>query len=107
MKNPPDAIKLVMAAVCVMKDVKPDRINDPTTGRMVRVLQELELCITFLSTYVNTAAEMPQCLCVYNDGGGRCQRRHHLYIVCATITELLGEVFPVQYMPRCYIPNKS
>jgi len=36
MKNPPDAIKLVMAAVCVMKDVKPDRINDPATGRMVR-----------------------------------------------------------------------
>ncbi|XP_021930622.1 dynein heavy chain 12, axonemal isoform X3 [Zootermopsis nevadensis] len=35
MKNPPDAIKLVMAAVCVMKGVKPDRINDPVTGRMV------------------------------------------------------------------------
>jgi dynein heavy chain len=37
MKNPPDAIKLVMAAVCVMKGVKPDRINDPATGRMVRL----------------------------------------------------------------------
>jgi dynein heavy chain len=36
MKNPPDAVKLVMAAVCVMKDVKPDRINDPASGRMVR-----------------------------------------------------------------------
>ncbi|PSN57349.1 hypothetical protein C0J52_02087 [Blattella germanica] len=35
MKNPPDAIKLVMAAVCVMKNVKPDRISDPSTGRMV------------------------------------------------------------------------
>jgi dynein heavy chain len=35
MKNPPDAVKLVMAAVCVMKDVKPDRINDPAAGRMV------------------------------------------------------------------------
>ncbi|XP_069675994.1 dynein axonemal heavy chain 7 isoform X3 [Periplaneta americana] len=35
MKNPPDAIKLVMAAVCVMKNVKPDRIHDPATGRMV------------------------------------------------------------------------
>lgn len=33
MKNPPDAIKLVMAAVCVMKDVKPDRLPDPATGR--------------------------------------------------------------------------
>ncbi|KAF5272111.1 hypothetical protein FQA39_LY01194 [Lamprigera yunnana] len=34
MKNPPEPIKLVMAAVCVMKDVKPDRIRDPSTGRM-------------------------------------------------------------------------
>ncbi|CAG9863129.1 unnamed protein product [Phyllotreta striolata] len=33
MKNPPDAIKLVMAAVCVIKDIKPDRIPDPSTGR--------------------------------------------------------------------------
>ena len=32
MKNPPEAIKVVMAAVCVMKDVKPDRLNDPSTG---------------------------------------------------------------------------
>ncbi|EFA11266.2 Dynein heavy chain, cytoplasmic-like Protein [Tribolium castaneum] len=35
MKNPPDAIKLVMAAVCVIKDVKPDRIPDPSTGRKI------------------------------------------------------------------------
>ncbi|KAK9884326.1 hypothetical protein WA026_005276 [Henosepilachna vigintioctopunctata] len=34
MKNPPAAIKLVMAAVCIIKDVKPDRRPDPTTGRM-------------------------------------------------------------------------
>ncbi|XP_060529968.1 dynein axonemal heavy chain 7-like [Cylas formicarius] len=33
MKNPPDAIKLVMASVCVIKDVRPDRIPDPSTGR--------------------------------------------------------------------------
>lgn len=33
MKNPPDAIKLVMAAVCVIKEVKPDRIPDPASGR--------------------------------------------------------------------------
>ncbi|PSN39721.1 hypothetical protein C0J52_20675 [Blattella germanica] len=35
MKNPPAAIKTVMAAVCVMKDVKPARVRDPSTGRMV------------------------------------------------------------------------
>ncbi|KAF2899450.1 hypothetical protein ILUMI_06724 [Ignelater luminosus] len=35
MKNPPDAVKLVMAAVCVIKDVKPDRLPDPSTGRKI------------------------------------------------------------------------
>lgn len=36
MKNPPEVVKLVMAAVCVMKGVPPDRINDPTTGKKVQ-----------------------------------------------------------------------
>lgn len=35
MKNPPSAVKLVMAAVCVMKGVAPDRINDPATGKKI------------------------------------------------------------------------
>ena len=30
MKNPPAGVKLVMSAVCVMRDIKPDRINDPS-----------------------------------------------------------------------------
>ncbi|XP_074055006.1 dynein axonemal heavy chain 12 isoform X7 [Macrotis lagotis] len=29
MKNPPSGVKLVMAAICVMKDIKPERITDP------------------------------------------------------------------------------
>ncbi|KAK6177269.1 hypothetical protein SNE40_015399 [Patella caerulea] len=29
MKNPPSGVKVVMAAVCIMKDIKPDKINDP------------------------------------------------------------------------------
>ena len=29
MKSPPAGVKIVMAAVCVMKDIKPDKINDP------------------------------------------------------------------------------
>lgn len=33
MKNPPSAVKLVMAAVCVMKAVPPDRINDAASGK--------------------------------------------------------------------------
>lgn len=34
MKNPPSAVKLVMAAVCVMKGVPPDRINDAASGEV-------------------------------------------------------------------------
>ncbi|KAG7202889.1 hypothetical protein KM043_010036 [Ampulex compressa] len=33
MKNPPDTVKLVMAAVCVMLSVPPDRTIDPVTGK--------------------------------------------------------------------------
>ncbi|XP_065142099.1 dynein axonemal heavy chain 12-like [Paramisgurnus dabryanus] len=36
MKNPPSGVKLVMAAVCVMKDIRPERINDPAgTGQKI------------------------------------------------------------------------
>ena len=35
MKNPPAGVKLVMSAVCVMKDIKPDRATDPSTGQKV------------------------------------------------------------------------
>jgi dynein heavy chain, axonemal len=34
MKNPPDTIKLVMAAICVMKSVPPDKVAD-ATGKKV------------------------------------------------------------------------
>ena len=35
MKNPPAGVKLVLAAVCVMKEIKPERIPDPnSTGRV-------------------------------------------------------------------------
>uniref|UniRef100_H3B7G7 Dynein axonemal heavy chain 12 n=1 Tax=Latimeria chalumnae TaxID=7897 RepID=H3B7G7_LATCH len=30
MKNPPSGVKLVMAGVCVMKDIKPEKIADPS-----------------------------------------------------------------------------
>ncbi|XP_054243607.1 dynein axonemal heavy chain 12 [Indicator indicator] len=33
MKNPPSGVKLVMAAVCVMKDIKPKKIADPSGTR--------------------------------------------------------------------------
>ncbi|XP_049773091.1 dynein axonemal heavy chain 7 [Schistocerca cancellata] len=34
MKSPPKGVKLVMEAICILKDVKPDRIRDPS-GRMI------------------------------------------------------------------------
>ena len=37
MKNPPFGVKLVMAAVCVMKGIQPEKIVDPMgTGQKVR-----------------------------------------------------------------------
>ncbi|XP_049547176.1 dynein axonemal heavy chain 12 [Anopheles darlingi] len=33
MKNPPEVVKLVMAAVCVMKGISPDKVADPATGK--------------------------------------------------------------------------
>ena len=36
MKNPPHMIRFVMEAICVMRQVKPDRKPDPSgTGKMV------------------------------------------------------------------------
>ncbi|XP_058067045.1 dynein axonemal heavy chain 12 [Anopheles bellator] len=33
MKNPPEVVKLVMAAVCVMKGIAPDKVADQATGK--------------------------------------------------------------------------
>jgi len=35
MKNPPPAVKLVMAAVCVMKGVKPEKITDSEGKKVI------------------------------------------------------------------------
>ncbi|XP_063282951.1 dynein axonemal heavy chain 12 [Pelobates fuscus] len=36
MKNPPSGVKLVMSAVCVMKEIKPEKISDPAgTGQKI------------------------------------------------------------------------
>ena len=38
MNNPPAGVKIVMSAVCIMKDIKPERINDPAgTGQKVNM----------------------------------------------------------------------
>lgn len=33
MKSPPPGVRLVMEAVCILKGIKPDRVNDPATGK--------------------------------------------------------------------------
>ena len=36
MQSPPSGVKLVMAAICVMNDLKPEKINDPAgTGQKI------------------------------------------------------------------------
>ena len=35
MKSPPKGVKLVLEAVCILKGVKPTRIKDPQSGKMV------------------------------------------------------------------------
>ncbi|VTJ64642.1 Hypothetical predicted protein, partial [Marmota monax] len=42
MKSPPSGVKLVMAAICVMKDIKPEKISDPSgTGGKVTVMPKI------------------------------------------------------------------
>lgn len=35
MKSPPAGVRLVCEALCVLKGIKPDRINDPASGKKV------------------------------------------------------------------------
>ncbi|KAL3158235.1 hypothetical protein ABBQ38_010487 [Trebouxia sp. C0009 RCD-2024] len=35
MKSPPSGVKLVLEAVCILKSVKPARVKDPQSGKMV------------------------------------------------------------------------
>lgn len=35
MKSPPAGVKLVLEAVCIMKNIKPVRVKDANSGRMV------------------------------------------------------------------------
>lgn len=57
MKNPPSGVKLVMAAVCVMKDIRPDKINDPSgkTKKVNKFIGQSNLVtysFTLLTTYL-------------------------------------------------------
>lgn len=52
MKNPPSAVKLVMAAVCVMKGVPPDRINDAASGKTFLRWTMRMIVLTYLSQFI-------------------------------------------------------
>lgn len=52
MKNPPAGVKLVMAAVCVMKDIKPEKISDPSgTGGKVITRHRFKSYYCFIIVY--------------------------------------------------------
>lgn len=62
MKNPPAGVKLVMAAVCVMKDIKPEKISDPSgtggkviTGHRLNHIIEWKNRICFSIIKLNTS----------------------------------------------------
>ncbi|KAJ8683862.1 hypothetical protein QAD02_019654 [Eretmocerus hayati] len=58
MKNPPEGVKLVMAAVCVMLNLPADRITDPNSGKKIldywgpskRILSDLKF-LDYLRDY--------------------------------------------------------
>lgn len=46
MKSPPGGVKLVLEAVCILKQVKPIRMKDKDSGKMVRAtLSLLDRCL--------------------------------------------------------------
>jgi len=50
MKNPPKVIKTVMAEVCVMKDIKPEKIQDPDgSGKKVNLSLRLAIFLLWLT----------------------------------------------------------
>jgi dynein heavy chain len=35
MKAPPNGVRLVMEAICVLKDIKPEKVTDAATGKKI------------------------------------------------------------------------
>ena len=64
MNNPPAGVKIVMSAVCIMKDIKPERINDPAgTGQKVSTCtREYVLVLIQYGRYKITGGQLRKCL---------------------------------------------
>ena len=54
MKSPPSGVKLVLEAVCILKSVKPARVKDPQSGKMVEDYWEVRpLAFRVLDQYAH------------------------------------------------------
>ena len=51
MTNPPSGVRLVMSAVCVMRDIKPDKVNDPA-GTGQKVQYNKPECFVYLTVFL-------------------------------------------------------
>ena len=49
MKSPPAGVKLVLEAVCILKGVKPARVKDPQSGKMVEDYWEVSIQLFVLT----------------------------------------------------------
>lgn len=59
MKNPPSGVKLVMAAICVMKDMKPEKITDPSgTGGKVITRHTFKSCAWMSKYFIATTVKL-------------------------------------------------
>lgn len=78
MKNPPPGVKMVMEAVCVMRDIKPEKVNDPSgSGKKIndywgpskRILGEMNF-LTYLREYdkdnINPTVGVPTAIIQWN-----------------------------------------
>jgi hypothetical protein len=49
--NPPAGVKMVMEAVCIMMDVKAEKIKDPNDRESLHVCQRLPVCGVRMFTF--------------------------------------------------------
>lgn len=74
MKSPPSGVKLVLEAVCILKSVKPARVKDPQSGKMVEDYWEVGHSCVFLAgpqslcmTLSNTGWRMSGITCILSN----------------------------------------
>ena len=90
MKSPPAGVRLVMEAICVLKGIKADKIQDPSgSGKKIddfwgpskKILNDLkfleslkefdkvgliEFCLTLISNFISTAYNLTSGICLHH-----------------------------------------